>query len=107
MVKRLRHHPFTVVSWVRIPLGSPYQIKYEPLWFVFFIFIEASTPFANGEQYRLDVLQEALIAFDNLAEYKHSEESFALKEGNVHIDREGIIAVDSPAVAKITCRKSA
>ena len=23
MVKRLRHHPFTVVSWVRIPLGSP------------------------------------------------------------------------------------
>ena len=23
MVKWLRHHPFTVVSWVRIPLGSP------------------------------------------------------------------------------------
>jgi hypothetical protein len=22
MVKRLRHHPFTVVSWVQIPLGS-------------------------------------------------------------------------------------
>ena len=23
MVKRLRHHPFTVVSRVRIPVGSP------------------------------------------------------------------------------------
>lgn len=23
MVKRLRHHPFTVKSWVRVPLGSP------------------------------------------------------------------------------------
>ena len=24
MVKRLRHHPFTVVSRVRIPVGSPH-----------------------------------------------------------------------------------
>ena len=23
MVKRLRHHPFTVVTWVQVPLGSP------------------------------------------------------------------------------------
>ena len=28
MVKRLRHHPFTVVSWVRIPLGSPLKTQY-------------------------------------------------------------------------------
>ena len=30
MVKRLRHHPFTVVSWVRIPLGSPNKLKANP-----------------------------------------------------------------------------
>ena len=23
LVKRLRHHPFTVVTWVRVPYGSP------------------------------------------------------------------------------------
>ena len=27
MVKRLRHHPFTVVSRVRIPVGSPLSKK--------------------------------------------------------------------------------
>ena len=27
MVKRLRHHPFTVVSWVRIPLASFIKLK--------------------------------------------------------------------------------
>ena len=26
MVKRLRHRPFTAVTWVRIPLGSFYYI---------------------------------------------------------------------------------
>ena len=25
MVKRLRHHPFTVVTWVQVPLGSPFR----------------------------------------------------------------------------------
>ena len=25
MVKRLRHHPFTVVTWVQVPLGSPHS----------------------------------------------------------------------------------
>ena len=31
MVKRLRHHPFTVVTWVQVPLGSPSANKSEHL----------------------------------------------------------------------------
>ena len=34
VVKRLRHRPFTAVSWVRIPSGSPNSSTYEPLWLV-------------------------------------------------------------------------
>ena len=30
MVKRLRHHPFTVVTWVQVPLGSPNKLKANP-----------------------------------------------------------------------------
>ena len=34
LVKRLRHHPFTVVTWVRVPYGSP--AKSTPLSVCFF-----------------------------------------------------------------------
>ena len=35
LVKRLRHRPFTAVTWVRFPYGSPK--KTPPFWVVFFL----------------------------------------------------------------------
>ncbi len=44
VVKRLRHRPFTAVSWVRIPSGSPTfeeRINFVDSFFYFFLFSKA------------------------------------------------------------------
>ena len=42
LVKWLRHHPFTVVSWVRIPYGSLFK-AIRSLRVVFFVLKSSST----------------------------------------------------------------
>ncbi len=55
MVKRLRHHPFTVVTWVRVPLGSP--MKKHTISVCFFIVPKrGKTKNPSGSRERSDAL---------------------------------------------------
>ena len=47
MVKRLRHHPFTVVTRVRVPLGSPKQ-KTNAMFVFYFYKIKKSISYTNA-----------------------------------------------------------
>ena len=42
MVKRLRHHPFTVVTWVQVPLGSPLKRAKNSCFRSFLLYVGAS-----------------------------------------------------------------
>ena len=47
LVKRLRHHPFTVVTWVRVPYGSPAK-KDRQNAYPFLLYV---TPYGKGEEH--------------------------------------------------------
>ena len=61
--------------------------------------------FANGQQYRLDVLQKGIQKWFFANEYCIQGNNAGLMLGDVYIDEEGDVAVDSPCVAQIKFNK--